>query len=325
VFVLFGCVAAAILALAVDFALAQVERGARTRHRTRMVAGALSLVVLLVAAVAPGLSRPVAGYVIGTKPFAEQHVLGALIEQELRQAGLSATRRDGLGSAVLFNALAASEVDVYVEYTGTIWANQMQRSEVKPRAEVMAEVTRWLAETHGIRNLGELGFENAYALAMRRGKAQALGIRTIAELAARAPRLSIAGDYEFFSRPEWRALRAAYGLAFREQRQMQAEFMYSAADAGEVDVISAYTSDGRIAQHDLVVLADPKQAIPPYDAILLVSPRRAHDQRVLDALRPLVGAIDVTLMREANLRVAQGGNDASPGAVARWLGESIRK
>ncbi len=75
-------------------------------------------------------------------------------------------------------------------------------------------------------------------------------------------RLSIAGDYEFFERPEWKAIRDAYGLHFRDQRTMQPDFMYQAAAAGDVDVISAYTSDGRIAQYDLKVLADPKHAHP---------------------------------------------------------------
>ncbi len=111
----------------------------------------------------------------------------------------------------------------------------------------------------------------------------------LADLAGRAPQLSIAGDYEFFGRPEWQALRAAYGLAFREQRQMQPEFMYAAVATGEVDVIAGYTSDGRIAQHGLAVLDDPKHAIPPYDAVLLISPKRVGDQALLDALQPLVG------------------------------------
>jgi len=323
VFVLFGCVAAAVLALAVDVLLAQVERGMATRRRMRVAGGGLGLMLVLLAAVVPGLSRPAPGIVVGTKPFAEQYILGALIEQRLAQAGLRASRREGLGSIVLFSALAANEVDVYVDYSGTIWANQMGRKDVKPRAEVSRAVTRWLVETHGIRSLGELGFDNSYALAITRAKAQALGIRSIADLAAHAQKLSIAGDYEFFARPEWRALRDAYGLAFREQRQMQSEFMYSAAAAGEVDVISAYTSDGRIAQYDLVVLDDPKQAIPPYDAMLLVSPRRAQDSAFLETLRPLVGRIDVAQMRAANLKVAQGGNDSSPEAVARWLSGRI--
>jgi osmoprotectant transport system permease protein len=279
--------------------------------------------LVLLAATAPGLSRPASGVVIGTKPFAEQYILGALIEQRLAKAGLRTSRREGLGSIVLFTALAANEVDVYVDYTGTIWANEMRRSDVKPRAEVSRDVAQWLKDTHGIRSLGELGFENSYALAMTRAKAHALGIRSIADLTSHAPRLSIAGDYEFFARPEWRALRDGYGLRFRGQRQMQSEFMYAAVAAGEVDVISAYTSDGRIAQYDLVVLSDPKQAIPPYDAFLLVSPRRAHDKAFIDALQPLIGAIKINVMREANLKVAQGGNDSSPEAVARWLAEQI--
>jgi osmoprotectant transport system permease protein len=103
---------------------------------------------------------------------------------------------------------------------------------------------------------------------------------------------------------------------------MQAEFMYPAAAAGEVDVISAYTSDGRIARFALQVLDDPRQAIPPYDAILLVSPKRANDRAFLEALRPLVGAIDVEAMREANRRVSDG---ASPQEAARWLAEKIGK
>ena len=99
--------------------------------------------------------------------------------------------------------------------------------------------------------------------------------------------------------------------------------MYPAAEAGEVDVIAAYTSDGRIARHGLVVLDDPKQAIPPYDAIMLVSPKRANDGTMLDALRPLTGAIDVTLMREANLRATAA--DASPASAARWLWAEIEQ
>lgn len=318
VFVLFGCIAAAALALTADLLLAQIERGLAARSRTRIVAGGLGLAVLVAGALLPGFGRPPAAYVIGAKPFAEQYVLAALIEQRLRQSGQTTTRRDGLGSSVIFNALAAGEIDVYVDYSGTIWAALMQRTDVRPRAEVLEGVRAWLAERHKIRLVGELGFENAYALAMTRHRAEALGIRSVGDLAAHAGRLSIAGDYEFFGRPEWTRLRDAYGLAFREQRQMQAEFMYPAIAAGDVDVIAAYTSDGRIARHDLVVLDDPKRAIPPYDAIVLVSPRRAGDQVLLGALQPLLGRIGVALMREANLRA-----EASPERAAAWLSQQI--
>jgi osmoprotectant transport system permease protein len=324
VFVLFGCAAAAVFALAVDQLLALMEIGLTRRKRAWVMAGGLGLALLTLGALVPTLSQPRATYAIGAKPFAEQYVLASLIEQRLRDTGLSATIREGLGSSVIFNALRAGEIDAYVDYSGTIWTNQMHRSDVKPRAEVLAEMTTWLDREHKIKMLGGLGFENAYALAMPQARAQALGIRTLADLAGRAQSLSIAGDYEFFGRPEWAAVRKTYGISFREQRQMQPEFMYSAVANGEVDVIAGYTSDGRIAQFDLGVLDDPRHAIPPYDAVLLISPQRINDESLMSALQPLVDAIDVTMMRRANLR-ASGDSNASPGEAARWLWNEIQK
>ena len=323
VFVAFGCVAAAVLALAVDQLLALMQAGLGRGSRARLAIGALGIVALTLAALVPGLMRPHAAYVIGAKTFTEQYVLAALIKDRLQAAGLTASERQGLGSNVLFDALASNEIDVAVDYSGTLWANRMQRADVASREAVLAELSRWLATTHGIRMLGGLGFENAYALAMARKKADALGIRTIADLARHAGEFSIAGDYEFFARPEWAAIQKTYGLAFRAQRQMQPEFMVRAVADGEVDVISAYTSDGQIAKYDLLVLDDPRHAIPPYDAILLVSARRANDEKLVGALKALVGAIPVELMRAANARAAGGGTSADE--VARWLGGEIAK
>jgi len=320
IFVLFGCVAAAVLALAVDQLLALMERGYSRRNRRQVMAGAVGLGLIVVLALSPNVQGGGKGYVIGAKPFAEQYILAALMEQRLRAQGLAATRREGLGSAIIFEALAAGDIDAYVEYSGTLWANQMRRTDVRPRAEVVAEVARWLKERHAIQMLGGLGFENAYALALARKRADDLGTRSLGDLARHAPALAVAGDYEFFGRPEWKAIRETYGLAFRQQRQMQAEFMYPAAATGEVDVIAAYTSDGRIDQFALQVLDDPKQAIPPYDAILLISPKRINDAEFLRALRPLVDAIPVTAMRQANRRVSEG---ASAEDAARWLAEKI--
>ena len=189
----------------------------------------------------------------------------------------------------------------------------------------MNELTSTLAAREKVTLLGGLGFENAYALVMPRKRAEELGIRSIGDLSSRAATMSIAGDYEFFSRPEWAALQKAYGLPFRAQRTMQPDFMYAAVASGEVDVIAGYTSDGLIAKYDLVALQDPKRAIPPYDAIVLLAPKRAGDEKLKAALQPLLSRIDIAAMRQANLRAA--GNDASssPDAVARWLWEKIGK
>jgi osmoprotectant transport system permease protein len=158
---------------------------------------------------------------------------------------------------------------------------------------------------------------------MRRDQAERLNIHSIADLAPYAGRFSIAGDYEFFERPEWKALKKAYGLNFRETREMQSTFMYKAAADGAIDVISGYTSDGQIAQYDLVVLTDPKQSLPPYDAILLVSPRRAEDAKFRHALQPLIGRISTKRMREANLSVSRAADQRTPEQAAQELGRDI--
>ncbi|MBR0751526.1 ABC transporter permease/substrate-binding protein [Bradyrhizobium jicamae] len=321
VFVLFGCFAAAVLALAVDQLLALIESGLRSRGRVRAALGGLGIVALIAATLLP-TARSASTYVIGAKTFAESYVLSALITQRLQAAGLSATSRQGLGSNVIFAALAAGDVDACVDYSGTLWANQLHHTDIRPRAEVIAELKTALAKDN-ITLLGELGFENAYALVMPKKRAAELGISKISDLVARAPSMSIAGDYEFFSRPEWAGIQKAYGIGFRAQRQMQPDFMYAAVASGEVDVIAGYTSDGLIAKYDLVALEDDRHAIPPYDAILLLSPKRKDDQVLKAALQPLLGKIDIAAMREANLRAA--GNDASssPDAVARWLWEKV--
>lgn len=323
VFVLFGCIAAAALALAVDQLLALLESGIRYHKHMRSALGGAGLALLVAAAFVPLSGQTRSDYVVGAKTFTESYVLSSLIAQRLEAADLSARQREGLGSNVIFDALRAGEIDVYVDYSGTLWANQLKRTDVKPRQQVLAELTTELDEKYGVTLLGGLGFENAYALVMPRKRAEELGIRSIADLAGRASGWSIGGDYEFFSRPEWVAVRNAYGLNFREQRQMQADFMYPAVAAGEVDVIAGFTSDGLIAQYDLVVLTDPKQAIPPYDAILLLSPQRADDAALQAALRPLIGKIDIATMREANLRAGGSQGAASPQTVARWLWEKV--
>jgi osmoprotectant transport system permease protein len=322
--VLFGCLAAAVLALAVDQLLALIESGLRERSRVRAVSGAIGIAAVIAATLVPSVARSPTSYIVGAKTFAEQYVLSALIAQRLQAAGLNATTREGLGSNVIFDALVSGDIDVYVDYSGTLWANQFHHSDVKPREELLRELKTTLAQQK-VTLLGELGFENAYALVMPRKRAEALKIHSIADLVSHAATMSIAADYEFFSRPEWAGLRKAYSLSFRTQRQMQPDFMYAAVASGEVDVIAGYTSDGLIAKYDLVVLDDPKHAIPPYDAIVLLAPKREADSALRGALQPLLGKIEIATMREANLRAAGGDGASSPAAVARWLWEKIGK
>ena len=323
--VLFGCVAAAGLALIVDQLLGVIEMGAARRSPARIAIGALAIAAGIGAAALPrGDGEAGNNYVIGAKNFSEQFILAQLIADRITAEGdATASQRVGLGSTIVFEALAAGDIDAYVDYSGTIWANVMRRTDSPPRDTLLNEMRDWLAAEHGIVLLGALGFENAYCLAMRSDRAAELSVRSIGDLARASSTLAIGADLEFFSRPEWPALRDSYALSFSTRREFAPTFMYEAVVTGEVDVITAFSSDGRIAANDLVVLEDPQRAILPYDAIVLLAAKRASDPLLRRALAPLLGAISVELMREANYRVDRDVDKLPPAEAARWLAAQV--
>jgi len=319
--VLAGCVAAAGLALVTDALLGLIERGIGRRDPRRSFTGLALLFLGLALACLPLLQGAQRSVTIGAKNFSEQYVLARLIGLRLERAGYRVTYREGLGSAVAFRALASGDIDVYVEYSGTLWTGAMGRSDTPPRAAMLDGIAHWMAAGPKTALIGPLGFENAYALAVRPGS----GLTSIADLAAQAPRLTLGADLEFLDRPEWRAIRDAYGLRFKATRAYSPTFMYRALQSGQADVISAFSSDGRIAADRLTLLSDRKEAMPHYDAILLAAPARAHDARFLAALRPLVNRIHVEDMREANYSVDRDQAKATPEQAAAWLDARTRR
>ncbi len=318
VFVLFGCVAAALLALVLDQLLALAGAGLALRSRPRMIASVVGLVLVIGASLLP-LGHKERGVVIGAKNFGEQYILAELLADRLHRRGLSTSTKSNLGSSIAFSALSAGEIDLYVDYSGTLWTSQMHRTDMPGREKMLAEISRWLNQ-RGLAVAARLGFENAYVLAMRADRARALHIASLSDLAAH-PGMKMGGDFEVFSRPEWKSVERAYGPDFAVKRQYQPEFLYRAVDSGDVDVISAFSSDGRVAKYGLTLLADPKGALPPYDALLLVSQKHLHDARFMAAIASLNGAIALPVMQAANLQLDR--DSKTPAEAARWLAERI--
>ena len=319
--VLVGCVAAAGLALVLDALVRVVESGVRTRRRPQVVvaAGLMALLYLFVATtlVAPRMSSDERPIVIGAKTFTEQYILSAILSQWIEQeTGRSTSVLQSLGSTVAFDALGADEIDLYVEYTGTLWATELDRgNENATRSDVLTEVERFIREQHAMTLVARLGFENAYALAVRRADAERLGLTQISDLTRHARTWVVGGDYEFFARPEWESIQRTYGLEFADLRTMDSTLMYQAAAQGNVDVISAFSSDGRVSAYDLVVLHDELGAIPPYDAVVLASPRLSTEEPdVIRAVAALENRIAVDTMRRMNLAVDEDGQ--APATVA---------
>ena len=307
-----GCVAAAALALALD-ALVRLAAVAVEERRTP-VSLALAIPLAMVAGIAALVLRPEPPIVVGAKTFTEQYILAEVLARRIEAATEKRTIvRASLGSTVVFDALRNGDLDAYVDYTGTLWTTILHRDPPKDRRAQLDELRAALSD-EGIVLVAALGFENTYALAMKEERAQALGVRGIGDLRAHGE-LSIGGDYEFFARPEWRAIRDHYALTFDEQRTMDPSLMYEAARSGEVDVISAYSTDGRIAAYALRVLADDDHVIPPYDAVVLASDDFARRRpEAIEALRSLEGSIDAGTMRELNRAVDEKGESPQEAA-----------
>ena len=324
--VLAGCFASAALAIIVDWLLGLIESGIARRKRMRIGIAAIVLALGLGATFVTPLMK--AGdarelVTIGAKRFGEQYILARAIGQRLEDAGYRVKYREGLGSAVVFGALAQDEIDVYVDYAGTIWTNEMDRTDRLARAPMIETIGKWTMKTHGVRLVGPMGFENTYAFAVRPDDAARLNLRSLNDIVRVAPQFTFGTDVEFLERPEWRMVQAAYPLRFKSERAFEPTFMYRALASGEADIISAFSSDGRIAANGFVVLDDPAGAVPSYDAIMLASPSRADDRRFLDALRPMLNAIDVETMREANYQVDRPDDKQTSRQAARWLNQKI--
>ena len=322
-----GSVAAAALALLVDRLIQNLERALVERSRTRLGWGLAALCLL---ASGPSLYDAVASpsshderraVEIGAKAFTEQYLLAAALAREVdAEPGLRARVRPSLGSMVAYESLAAGSLDLYVDYTGTLWATVLERDTQDTNRDAVFESLRQiLPERDGIHVLARLGFENTYALAMRRADAETLGVRRISDLPRHAGGLQIGGDYEFFERAEWTALAARYGLRFAAQRAMDPALMYEAVRGGEVGVIGAYSTDGRIDAYDLAVLEDDRRVIPPYDAVLVASDRLVQAAPgLVTRLRDLDGRIDAARMRALNARVDLGGESVDAVAGDVW-------
>ena len=208
-------------------------------------------------------------------------MLGEIAKRTLTDAGIPAEHRQGMGGTIiLWQALRGGQIDAYPEYTGTI-AQEILKSD---RALSLDQIRDSLAK-FGVAMTEPLGFNNTYALVMRRSEAQQLGVRTISDL-RKHPELKIGLTHEFLDRQDgWQPLRERYALPQRNVIGIDHALGYSALANGSIDVKDAYSTDAKIEQNDLVVLEDDFQFFPKYEAVFLF--RLSMPTNAIAALRAL--------------------------------------
>jgi osmoprotectant transport system permease protein len=262
----------------------------------------------------PQQAREARPIVVASKPFAESYVLGEMFAQLLEANGFRVERRLGLGATeIAFGALREGAIDVYPEYTGTgLLAILDERPEPDPRA-VFDRVYSEFERRWGIRWLPPLGFQNSYAIAVRRRTARELDLSTLADLARVAPRLRAGFTPDFIGREDGLpGLARTYGMHFSSVRALLQPIKYRAIATGAVDVVDGYSTDGQIARYDLVVLQDDRGFFPPYEAAALAGPRLQREApAAIAVLTELSGRLDERGMRELNRRVEVDGEEVA--------------
>jgi len=260
--------------------------------------------------------------VVGSKNFTESVLLGELLAQKLEANGCAVERRLNMGGTfVCDTAIRSGAIDAYVEYSGTALTAILKLPATNDRAKVN-ELVRAAYEKKGLRWSPSLGFNNTFAMIVRRADAGRLGLRTISELARVQSSFQPGFGYEFTSRPDgWPGLQHAYGLEFaKPPRTMDLGLTYKALAAGQLDLIAGNSTDGLIDSLGLVVLDDDKRFFPPYDAVVVQ--RDDVDARcngASKALESLAGSIDDATMRRLNFEV-----DGKKRAVAEVVKELLK-
>jgi osmoprotectant transport system permease protein len=246
---------------------------------------------LLFIPVACALANPV---VVGSKKFTESYVLGEIAKRTLTDAGIPAEHRQGMGGTIiLWEALRGGQIDAYPEYTGTIATEILKSDHTLSLDEIRDALGKF-----GVGMTEPLGFNNTYALVMRRSEAQRLGIRTITDL-RKHPKLRLGFTHEFLDRQDgWPPLRDRYALPQQNVVGIDHALGYAALTNGSIDVKDAYSTDAKIEQNDLVVLEDDLHFFPKYEAVFLFRSSMRAD--AIAALRGLEGTIDEKRMIRLN-------------------------
>jgi osmoprotectant transport system substrate-binding protein len=255
---------------------------------------------------------------IGSKNFTEQLIVGNMLALLLESKGYPVNRRLGLAStAIVHAALQKGDVDVYVEYSGTGLVTILKQPAIPDPQAAYDAVKKIYAERFNLIWAKPWGFNNTYALMMRKADADRLKIKTVSDLKAPAKDLVLGATPEFLSRPDGIAgLTKQYGLVFKDMRGMDPGLMYQAVASRQVDVISGFSTDGRIPQLKLAVLDDDQKFFPPYYAApVLRADLIQKSPIVLELFNKLAGKISNDTMAKLNLEV--DGDRRSPEDVAR--------
>jgi len=273
----------------------------------------ITIAIILICTVLAGCSGAKGSVVVGAKDYTEQYILGNILAVLIESnTDINVTLKVDLGSDMIFAGIIADTLDIYVDYTGTIYANHLNfydsHTDFNETAsgDAIFEISKSaLMENHNILMLDRLGFNNTYALAIREETAAEFNIRTISDLANVSSDLIFGGGNEILNRSDGiPTLKIRYDMGFKSEVVLNGNNRYYAIAEDNVQVIEAFSTDGMLLEYSLVVLEDDKQFFPPYHAVPIIRDEIAQKHpEIVDVINKLVGIMTDEVMRNLNFKV----------------------
>lgn len=271
--------------------------------------------VLFLAGCGTDSNEPEGGVIkIATKPMTEQFILGemlALLIGENTDLTVEMTKGVGGGTSNIHPALINGEFDLYPEYTGTGWSFVLKEEGIPDDETLYAGLTERYAEEYDLEWVGLYGFNNTYGLVVRTEIAEQYNLKTYSDLGPVSGELTFGAEYDFYEREDgYDALTAAYGLNFKKVTDLDIGLKYNAINAGEIDVMNIFTTDGQLAVSDVVVLLDDKNFYQTYYCGTVVRGDTLEKYPELrDVLMMMDGILTDAEMAALNNEVEAGGAD----------------
>lgn len=327
--ILLGAIPAALLALAVDYVLAQTSKALTKRQRQTIRFRNIKITILaLIVALGFGfgtktiyqsITQKNNTVVIASKNFTEQFILANMMADLIRsKTQLHVDLKLNVGSTeIIHQALLKSAIDMYPEYTGTAYMTILHQQKILSAKATYDFVKNIYKNKFNLIWLKPLGFNNSQTLAVTKDFAQQYSLKTLSDLSVIAPRLTVAGPAEFLKRPDTLPRFAKiYGIKFKKILLMQPDLLFRAINNNTVDVIEVFTTDARILSYNLRALTDNKHAFPPYDAAIVIraATLKQHPD-IQAALAPMHNLINNSTMQTLNYKVSV--LKQSPAKVAR--------
>lgn len=232
--------------------------------------------------------------IVASKEFTESVILGEIISQLLNKEGYEVEYQKELGgSRILWNALLRKDIDIYPEYTGTLAFEILAKDKLKSTSEIEDSL-----KNYPLNKTKNLGFNNSYAIALKKDLAKSLGIIKISDL-KNYPDLKLGFSNEFIDRKDgWHALKERYSLPQENVSGLEHSLAYRGLKSGSIDVMDVYSTDAEIKYYDLQVLEDDKGFFPEYKCLLLY--HKDLDPKIADLLKLLENSIDEKAMIKMN-------------------------